>query len=165
MAEDAGHQGDDMGDMTREPSMEDILSSIRRVIARDDAPALARGAAVTQNDVLELDEEDVGDEGDFPPAPSATAPDAAPAADADDDLVSPQSAQAARHSLEALTAALPQSESPAPATAASGGGRSLEDVVVDAMRPMLKQWLDTNLPDMVESMVAREISRITGRRL
>lgn len=160
MAEDAGRQGDDMGDMTREPSMEDILSSIRRVIARDDAPALARGAAVTQNDVLELDEEDVGDEGDFPPAP-----DAAPAANADDDLVSPQSAQAARHSLEALTAALPQSESPAPAAAASGGGRSLEDVVVDAMRPMLKQWLDTNLPDMVESMVAREISRITGRRL
>jgi cell pole-organizing protein PopZ len=58
----------------------------------------------------------------------------------------------------------------APAAAAAAatvpaGGRSLEDVVVDAMRPMLKQWLDANLPAMVESMVAREISRITGKRL
>ena len=41
--------------------MEDILSSIRRVIARDEAPGLARGVAVTQNDVLELDDEEGDD--------------------------------------------------------------------------------------------------------
>ena len=41
----------------------------------------------------------------------------------------------------------------------------MEDVVLDALRPMLKDWLDANLPEMVEAMVAKEISRITGRRL
>ena len=29
--------------------------------------------------------------------------------------------------------------------------------------PMLKQWLDQNLPDLVERIVAREVARITGR--
>jgi len=33
------------------------------------------------------------------------------------------------------------------------------------LRPMLKDWLDSNLPTMVEGMVAREIARITGRPL
>jgi cell pole-organizing protein PopZ len=31
------------------------------------------------------------------------------------------------------------------------------------LRPMLKDWLDKNLPVIVESMVKREIDRITGR--
>jgi cell pole-organizing protein PopZ len=31
------------------------------------------------------------------------------------------------------------------------------------LRPMLKDWLDANLPGMVETMVKREIDRITGR--
>lgn len=74
------------------------------------------------------------------------------------------SADAARQSLEALTAAMAPAAAAAAATVPAGG-RSLEDVVVDAMRPMLKQWLDANLPAMVELMVAREISRITGKRL
>jgi cell pole-organizing protein PopZ len=30
------------------------------------------------------------------------------------------------------------------------------------LRPMLKEWLDARLPEIVESLVAREISRITG---
>lgn len=171
MAGPAGRQGDSMGDMSREPSMEDILSSIRRVIARDEAPGLARGVAMTQNDVLELDDEE-GDDASAPssetssetpqPATAQTmieqAEDETPSAV--DDLVSEQSAEAARHSLEALTAVLPMV-----AATATNPDRSLEDVVIEALRPMLKQWLDANLPEMVEAMVAREISRITGRRL
>jgi cell pole-organizing protein PopZ len=73
------------------------------------------------------------------------------------------SADAARQSLEALTAAV----APAVAAARRGpavGGRSMEDVVLDALRPMLKEWLDANLPALVEAMVAKEISRITGKR-
>ena len=40
----------------------------------------------------------------------------------------------------------------------------MEDVVIEALRPMLKEWLDANLPTMVEAMVAKEISRITGKK-
>lgn len=139
-----------MGDMSREPSMEDILSSIRRVIARDEAPAAAREArAPVSEDVLELDDEET-------PA-AATEVEAAPG----EELVSAASADAARQSLEALNAVV----TPAAAPAATGGVRSMEDVVLDALRPMLKDWLDTNLPPLVEAMVAKEISRITGRKL
>jgi len=38
-------------------------------------------------------------------------------------------------------------------------------VVRDMLRPMLKDWLDQNLPLMVEELVTREIARITGRKL
>jgi cell pole-organizing protein PopZ len=140
-----------MGDMSREPSMEDILSSIRRVIARDDAPGgrEARVAAMPE-DVLELHDEEA-DESNATPGPA-------------EELVSAASADAARQSLDALTAAVTPAASTAPAGPPSAG-RTMEDVVLDALRPMLKDWLDTNLPPLVEAMVAKEISRITGRRL
>ena len=145
-----------MGDMSREPSMEDILSSIRRVIARDEAPGSVREIRVPEaDDILDLqDEEDAAAE-----AVSGTA-----SAVVGDELVSDASADAARHSLEALTAAV----APAAAAAVSApaaAGRTMADVVLDALRPMLKQWLDANLPSLVEAMVAKEISRITGKRL
>ncbi|QNO29026.1 DUF2497 domain-containing protein [Sphingopyxis sp. OPL5] len=140
-----------MGDMSREPSMEDILSSIRRVIARDEAPGAVREVrAPASEDVLELHDEEDEAEG------------AAPVA-GEEELVSAASADAARQSLEALTAAV----TPAVAAAVSAPAataRTMEDVVLDALRPMLKDWLDTNLPPLVEAMVAKEISRITGKK-
>ncbi|MEI4505997.1 DUF2497 domain-containing protein [Sphingopyxis sp. CCNWLW253] len=130
--------------------MEDILSSIRRVIARDEAPGSAREIRVPEaDDILDLqDEEDRAD--------------AAPAAA---ELVSEASADAARQSLEALTAAVAPAVAAATVAAPTVAGRTMEDVVLDALRPMLKDWLDTNLPALVEAMVAKEISRITGKRL
>ncbi|WP_422059804.1 DUF2497 domain-containing protein [Sphingopyxis sp.] len=130
--------------------MEDILSSIRRVIARDEAPGAREKLLATESDdVLDLDEQESED-------------DAVPEIPTEEELVSAASADAARQSLDALTAAV------APAVAAAApspaGGRSMEEVVLDALRPMLKDWLDTNLPSMVEAMVAKEISRITGNR-
>ena len=138
-----------MGDMSREPSMEDILSSIRRVIARDEAPGTAREITpAVAEDILDLhDEED---------------DDAVPAAD---ELVSEASADAARQSLEALTAAIAPAVAAATVAAPASVGRTMEDVVLDALRPMLKDWLDSNLPSLVEAMVAKDISRITGRRI
>ncbi len=138
-----------MGDMSREPSMEDILSSIRRVIARDEAPGAAREITpAVAEDILDLhDEED---------------DDAAPAAD---ELVSEASADAARQSLEALTAAIAPAVAAATVATPAAASRTMEDVVLEALRPMLKDWLDSNLPPLVEAMVAKEISRITGRRI
>lgn len=138
-----------MGDMSREPSMEDILSSIRRVIARDEAPGAAREITpAVAEDILDLNDEEDDD--------------AAPAAD---ELVSEASADAARQSLEALTAAIAPAVAAATTAAPTAAGRTMEDVVLDALRPMLKDWLDSNLPPLVEAMVAKEISRITGRRI
>lgn len=140
-----------MGDMSREPSMEDILSSIRRVIARDEAPGTAREVRVPEaDDILDLQDEE-----DRPAGGEAET----------DELVSEASADAARQSLEALSAAVAPAAATAAAAPAPTGGRTMEDVVLDALRPMLKEWLDTNLPPLVEAMVAKEISRITGRRI
>lgn len=139
-----------MGDMSREPSMEDILSSIRRVIARDEAPGSVREIRVPEaDDILDLQDEE----------------DRAEAAPQPEDLVSEASADAARQSLDALTAAVAPAVAAATVAAPAVAGRTMEDVVLDALRPMLKEWLDANLPSLVEAMVAKEISRITGKRL
>ncbi|PZQ20884.1 MAG: DUF2497 domain-containing protein [Sphingopyxis macrogoltabida] len=142
-----------MGDMSREPSMEDILSSIRRVIARDEAPGRDTRARPADEDVLDLHQEEET------AAVSAETARAGPA----EELISAASADAARQSLEALTAAIAPAAAPA-ANAAPASARTMEEVVVDALRPMLKQWLDDNLPPIVETMVAKEISRITSRK-
>ena len=143
-----------MGDMSREPSMEDILSSIRRVIARDEAPGRDTRARPADEDVLDLHQEEET------AAVSAETARAGPA----EELISAASADAARQSLEALTAAIAPAAAPAAANAAPASARTMEEVVVDALRPMLKQWLDDNLPPIVETMVAKEISRITSRK-
>ena len=39
----------------------------------------------------------------------------------------------------------------------------MEDIVRAELRPMLKEWLDTNLPAMVERLVRAEIERVVGR--
>ena len=150
---DSWGKGANMGDLSREPSMEDILSSIRRVIARDEAP----GARIQRGgeDVLDLHDE----EADETEEAAAAIP--TPAKPTDEELVSAASAHAARQSLEALNAAVSPA---APTASAPAGGRTMEEVVLEALRPMLKDWLDANLPAMVEAMVAKEISRITGKK-
>jgi cell pole-organizing protein PopZ len=44
------------------------------------------------------------------------------------------------------------------------GERSLEDVVREMLRPMLKAWLDENLPAIVQTQVAAEVERIARQR-
>ncbi|MEM1288459.1 MAG: DUF2497 domain-containing protein [Pseudomonadota bacterium] len=48
-------------------------------------------------------------------------------------------------------------------TMLSGNARTIEDLVQDMLRPMLKSWLDENLPTMVEKMVREEIERVARR--
>jgi hypothetical protein len=141
-----------MGDINHEPSMEDILASIKRVIAEDgraaperpqrgSRPTEARLAAPLgaedEEDVLEL-EDPVGEA---------------------DGLVSDDAASASRMSLAALAALKEKSD-----TLPQGDG-PLEAVVREMLKPMLKDWLDRNLPDIVEQLVTREIARITGKSL
>ncbi len=190
--------GQVMGDMSREPSMEEILSSIRRVIARDEAArddaiearfgdaetiaeTTAEIATETANDddsddVLDLTADlsadfstaDLGEVDSLvevaehvlpvPPEPTIAAA-AGPA------LVSTDSAVAARQSIAALTAVLTQDIDKAVINPAAATGMTIEALAEAALRPMLKQWLDSNLPPLVERLVAREIARITGGRI
>jgi uncharacterized protein len=43
-------------------------------------------------------------------------------------------------------------------------GRTLEDFIGELLRPMLKTWLDENLPAMVERLVRAEIERVSRGR-
>ncbi len=49
-------------------------------------------------------------------------------------------------------------------TLLSGQARTIEDLVKDMLRPMLKAWLDTNLPPLVERLVRDEIERVSRGR-
>jgi hypothetical protein len=76
-------------------------------------------------------------------------------------LVAPEAAAAAATSLNALVRTLVEHQS----MAVHRGGPTLEDIVREEMRPMLKAWLDKNLPPLVERLVTAEIERVIGRAI
>lgn len=144
-----------MGDVSNEPSMEEILSSIKRIIAEDSEAALAPpraskrsvappAAALSKEEpeVLELTE-------------TVDAESVKPAAGAGPALVSDKAAEASRTQLAALSALVVKPE--------VTGSDTLEGLVREMLKPMLADWLEARLPDIVERLVAREISRITDR--
>lgn len=148
--------------------MEEILASIKRVIAEDGKAARpARGSrpaeAPEPEEVLEKRQLD-GYDGDG--IQDAVEEDILelddPVLEGCETLVSQDVADASRQSLAALLAMREDAE---PARSVPAGEGPLEAVVREMLRPMLKDWLDRNLPDMVEALVTREIARITGQRL
>lgn len=210
-----------------DPSMDDILASIRKIISDDEARAQVSGGAATpaaanapgatphRDDVLLLTDlvEDPVEE--VAPAPEPTPlpqridpvsasempqptvppiepaielpvepaveppiasiepvpvvtlvdPVEAPVKQPVDTLIEPGAAGVASSAFDRLSQAVQESV-PAPAAHDPGpavGGRNLEDIVKDMLRPMLKEWLDKNLPPMVERYVEREIVRLTRR--
>ncbi len=160
-----------MGEISAEPSMEEILSSIKRIIAEEGegprAPARKPQRTPVQtpraeprpdvDEVLELSQPISAAER---PAERAARPEPAPPQSVEppraaDPIVSHQAAAASRGSLDALTRLIVKPENPA-------ADNTLEGMVREMLRPMLREWLDAKLPEMVEAMVAREIERITG---
>ena len=209
-----------MTDQTaQEPTMEEILASIRRIISEDDAPAETAAAAAapagpepapdsapaeispammdetpsmqepaaSEEDVLELTEEAPTESiGDLDVSPSEAEP--FPVADAPrsesvfdtpgevrtpehpsvpatgyDSLVGESAAASAASAFAGLAASFKQPE-PAPATRAPdlnfASGSTVEAMVAEMLRPMLKEWLDANLPGIVEREVRKEVERI-----
>ena len=70
--------------------------------------------------------------------------------------------------FDRLTRAVEDAATPPMPAAANPGlvvpvGRTIEDMVGDMLRPMLKDWMDQNLPPMVERLVEREIAKLTRR--
>lgn len=159
-----------MGDLSKEPSMEDILSSIKRIIAeegeeappprrgRSDAaskpPAEATGVDPAVEEVLELTDE-VAAEEPMPAHKTSRASRIQQEPQEDSSILSVESEVAARHSLSALSSML--------VTPKEGEDNTLDGLVRSMLKPMLKEWLDSRLPALVEDMVAKEIARITGR--
>ena len=140
----------------REPSMEDILASIKRVIQEEKELR----AAVPPPVPPPVDEDEAGDEDVLELDESMEAADPeAPAVDLGPPLMDAQAADDSRQKLEALSTVAASAPTQEPQ------GHPLEDMLREMLRPVLKQWLDDNLPRIVDEHVKREISRITGKPL
>ena len=196
----------------QEPSMEEILASIRRIIADDEpanettesrednvataresaaqapprpsaAPSYAapsRGAPMSPPPRIApadaastppMTEEEIdsmlahlrGTPRQPPAGPART--EAAAASEPAPTLDAPRAAVEERGLLSAATTAAVDAAFDALArTAQARNGRTLEEVVSELLRPMLKTWLDENLPDMVERLVRAEIERVSRGR-
>ncbi|MDP9096748.1 MAG: DUF2497 domain-containing protein [Pseudomonadota bacterium] len=185
-----------------DPSMDDILASIRRILNEDE-----KVAKPPADGVLVLDPSMIVEEGAHPAEPAAIDTQASispfgmdpegemglhPGAEepralamTDDPmytgsgfpdmpfpplvsrdavageapLVAPAAAAAAAHSVGSLVRTLAAERS----AAVTRGGLTIEDLVREEVRPVLKEWLDTHLPPLVERMVRAELERVVGR--
>lgn len=178
-----------------EPSMEEILASIRRIISEDGTPAPEPEAQAEEPAAVD----DMG----FDPVPAPAAAPVLPPAPADDvfDLTAdmrmdqpappppppppepepiPEPVAAPVYQPEPAYEPLPADEplmSPqteaVAASALAGLGRlasghrfegdTVEGLVREMMRPMLRDWMDRNLPTLVERLVEAEIERLARR--
>ncbi len=161
-----------MAEQNRESSMEEILSSIKRIIAEDkvvdeDIPQQRRKTSMKpalqavpdtkpadrNDDVLELTDE-------LPEPGNQSAQGVFGDRRKEERLIDDNKLDSMRKSLSALvekeaTERHPPQHQP--------GGTSLEDLTRELMRPIIKQWLDENLPALVEELVAREIQRLSNK--
>jgi cell pole-organizing protein PopZ len=158
-------------------SMEDILASIRRILNEDDVALPAAGDAqappstdappdpaeplLLTEDMMVPEPEDA-----VPPAvvpdmvaePPMPVPVAAAEPPAPEGLLAPAVAAAAAASVGQLMRAVSTERG----AMVHRGGPSIEDVVREEIRPLLKDWLDQHLPGIVERLVRAEIERVVG---
>lgn len=181
-----------------EPSIEEILASIRQIISDDDEPAAAESAPAEpepapepepaapepEEEVVSFPEEDdVLDLGQpieedplpepmevdlmdhepepepAPPPPKPREPDAVlpPMDDFKDEALFTRSVENSAYSAISGLAAK--------ASVERHGGRTIEDVMRDELRPMLREWLDRHLPSLIERLVQDELERVSKRVL
>ena len=152
-----------------EPSVEEILESIKEVIARDNRAEAAEVRRLRESDAEPMAE------------PAMETADAFDPADAEDDIFdlaceaelidnestheAPLVTEDARMSMQdSLTALSMLAEPGARPQIVRSGETSLEGMVRELLRPALAEWLENNLPGIVERLVAAEIARIAGKR-
>lgn len=153
-----------MGDVNHEPTMEEILASIKKIIAEDGETAVSEPDARSRrrrpeplpeqtatDDILELTDqcepesaydEAVGTETDAEP------------------IASDETVRASQAALAALSAIA----NPVNQVGNADDAHPLEGLVREMLRPLLKEWIDENLPTLVEEIVAREIAKIAAHR-
>jgi cell pole-organizing protein PopZ len=187
-----------------DPSMDDILASIRKIISDDEARAQVGGQqpgaqpgrpgvtpphigapveskphGLGRDDVLlltDLIEEPRSDKAP-PPIPlprvdpvraaEMPQPSVEPAGTGDASLVGGGTATSTSSAFARLNQvvqeSVPQPAAQDPGPVVGSSGKTIEDLVKETLRPMLKEWLDRNLPQVVERYVEREIVRLTRR--
>ncbi len=162
-----------------EASVEEILESIKKVIARDNRDGALearrrreRESNQAENDAVAAEDNEASEEVlDL----SEMEMDAAPYgvetagqhehADSDDEDQEPLVAEAVRGAMQENLAALAMLAEPgARPQIVRSGETSLEGLTRELLRPMLAEWLEKNLPGMVEKMVQAEIARIAGKK-
>lgn len=186
----------------QEPSIEEILSSIRQIISDDDdddttvdepkEEVLESPVREGTDDVLELTEDDlVEDEPEPTPEPEpeeieidmrdmeeepAAEPEPEPEPAVDDiieqirsepakpntvpsDILSSGTQAAAIGSISKLASKMPIN------SGRSYDGVTLEDIVREMLHPMLREWMDDNLPPMVERIVQKELEKLARRAM
>ena len=137
-----------------ERTMEEIMATIGKAVSDESrnsrpAPQEAEG----DDDILELVNE-------LPPEDDAVAgPEA-------EELVSTAAAAASAEAFAGLAEAVEQGETASRRLPVQEGGETIEDMVRAMLKPMLNEWLDAHLPDIVERLVDEEIQRLSrsGRR-
>jgi cell pole-organizing protein PopZ len=171
-----------------EPSMEEILASINRIIADDEKPGdtAARSPAERKSEVLDLTEAidedgtvrrimpkgpdsegpDRGGERIEPGPPRITASEPAPPAaepkldpGSRDRVLSAAAAGATAAALGRL-ATMPRAGGPPEDQGRAEGAHTIEDIVREALRPLLRSWLDEHLPALAEKLAREEIARV-----
>jgi uncharacterized protein len=153
-----------------------------------DAELSAFDAPVLQEDMFEDDApEDAAQEAAVPEAALQEPPTLPASEDADEPAVEPQHAAAeaadredkpvvdeihspeglvseeARNDIANSVGSLVRSISLDRAVSVSRGGLTIEDIVREEIKPVLKAWLDTHLPSLVERIVRAEIGRVIDR--
>ena len=116
-------------------SVEEILKSIRKVIEKEDGSKVASN----DEDVLELTELATGD-------------------------MEPLLSKEAASETSDLLKGFADSASTAIKDGSAVKGQSVEDLVVEMMKPQLKNWLDENLPLIVKELVEKELRRLVPGR-
>lgn len=159
-----------------EPSIEEILASIRQIISDDDEEetkddALESPVREGTDDVLELTEEDlaeveeeaapeiemvdpVEEEPEIEEEEEAMAP---PPKSIPSDIMSSGTQAAMMDSISKLSSKMPIN------SPRSYDGVTLEDIVREMLHPMLREWMDDNLPKMVERIVQKELEKLARR--
>jgi len=159
-----------------EASVEEILESIKKVIARDsretagdarkrkadiDAAVEQVAAELPQATLeTEADEAETADE-----VLDLTEMELSEVIDMDEEGEKPLITEEVRGAMQDNLAALAMLAEPgAKPQIVRSGETSLEGLTRELLRPMLAEWLDQNLPGMVEKMVQAEIARIAGKK-
>ncbi len=144
---------------TGEPSVEEILESIKKVIAPNNDVDASRSVRDSIGD--EASRSQIHDVLELTEVESEPMQDVEPAGSEEPSLIAPQAVASMRDSLAALAML---SEPGAQPQIVRSGETSLEGLTRELLRPMLAEWLEKNLPALVEKLVAAEIARIAGKK-
>ena len=166
-----------MENAQQEPSMEEILASIRRIISEDDDENAGgeKAQPPTQTKTADTGETPAQPRESAPETPAASDEPAAsePATNAEEiEMIKENVATAIKEDAEssildtaaAAAAGLAFDNLSQQVRISGNSGRTLEDIVIEILKPLIKDWLDQNLPTIVEQKVEEEVRRVSQRR-